>query len=390
MDAQPFAYPDSPRSRPEIPHGACPVIYGHATTGDPPLSTDHSAPTPSIVIPAAQVEPSNAVGFPARLAAIDVGSNAIRMLAAEFRDSTSYSVLRRDRGAVRLGHGSFAAGVLAPEAMDAAVATLTGFRRRMEELGVERYRAVATSAVRESANSADFTERVRREAGLELEVIGGDEEAALVRRAVGSRIELAGRTWALVDVGGGSTELVAMDGAGVVRSGSYPLGAVRLLEEFPPAEESLFRFWIMLAERAAAHLLGTLPGGPEMIGSIAHRPEPAGMIAVGGNIEALARLAGHSANQGVASLHLAELHRLIERIAGLSYRQRIEELGLREDRADVILPASVLYEYLAMVIGADTLLVPWVGVREGVLLALAEVITTETDTPRAPSSGPPR
>ncbi len=319
-------------------------------------------------------------GFPARVAAIDVGSNAIRMLAAEFRDARGYAVLAADRGAVRLGQGSFTAGELASAAMDAAVATLTSFRRRMEELGVGRYRAVATSAVRESANARLFTERVRREAGLELEVISGDEEAALVLRAAGSRIPLQGRDWVLVDVGGGSTEWSYLDARGAVRSDSYPIGAVRLLEELPPAEADLQRFRTILAERVAALFLHIAPRGPE----------PGGMIAAGGNIEALARLAGHSAEQGVAHLTLASLRGQIERIAGLSIRQRIEQLGLREDRADVILPAALLYEHLADLAGADTVLVPWVGVREGVLLGLAGVIARERDMPRAPSSGPPR
>ncbi|HEV2131344.1 MAG TPA: hypothetical protein VGR27_09595, partial [Longimicrobiaceae bacterium] len=228
--------------------------------------------------------------FPARLAAIDVGSNAIRMLAAEFSDPRSYSVIARERGAVRLGRGAFAAGELDAAAMDAAVATLAGFRRGMDELGVERSRAVATSAVRESANGATFAERVRQDTGLELEVIDGDEEAALMRRAVSSRVALAGRRWVLVDVGGGSTELSHLDADRVVRSTSYPIGAVRLLEELPPAEEDLARFRRLLAERAAALSLRAEP----------REPRSTGMIAVGGNIEALARLAGHDAAGGVA------------------------------------------------------------------------------------------
>lgn len=111
--------------------------------------------------------------FPLRVAAVDVGSNAIRFIAAEFGTLSEYRVLAEERVPVRLGHDVFLTGKLAPDAVDAAVQAIAGFRASMEALGIEHYRAVATSATRESRNGADFVERVRDETGMELEAITG-------------------------------------------------------------------------------------------------------------------------------------------------------------------------------------------------------------------------
>src|SRR5215218_6623116 len=131
-----------------------------------------------------------APGFPLRVAAVDVGSNAIRFLAAEFSALGEYDVVEETRMPVRLGHDVFLSGKLTPEAMDAAVDAIKGFRGRMEALGIEHYRAVATSATRESRNGAEMVARVRREAGIELEVITGAEEARLVNVAIATHVKM--------------------------------------------------------------------------------------------------------------------------------------------------------------------------------------------------------
>ncbi len=119
-------------------------------------------------------KPSRRVN-PFRCAAVDVGSNAIRFLAAEFAAPSRFTVLRAERNAVRLGHGVFVNGRLSPGELEEAVQVLRGYALLMRELGITSYRAVATSAVRESGNGEEFLGRVREEAGLELEVINGSE-----------------------------------------------------------------------------------------------------------------------------------------------------------------------------------------------------------------------
>src|SRR5687768_9162979 len=178
----------------------------------------------------AVVDPS----APLRLASVDVGSNAIRLLVADFespRDPHSYRVISQERIPVRLGHDVFRHGAIASEMADRAVRALASFNRQMEALNVTRYRAVATSAVRESRNGEAFVARVQRATGLELEVITGSEEARLVQMAVRSRIPYEGHRWAVVDVGGGSVEVLLVSEAGILWSESHSMGTVRLLEE---------------------------------------------------------------------------------------------------------------------------------------------------------------
>ncbi len=323
---------------------------------------------------------SSHAALPLRVAAIDAGSNALRLLATEFTTPTRYTTLALERGAVRLGEDVFRLGQLGPDVMAAAVEAFVFFRRRMEEVRVSRYRAVTTSAVRESANRDEFLERVRQETGIELEVISGTEEAALVQRAVASRMALRRGPWVLVDVGGGSTEVSGVGEGAAPASASYPVGAVRLLRDLPPPEEDLERFRQLLAQYVAG--LG--------ISLAADHERPAGLIAIGGNIEALARLAGKAdTGEGTASLSLAELRALIAKLSRLSLRHRIEELALRPDRADVILPAALLYEHLALLADVEEVRVPWVGVREGIVFELLDAALRGEDTPPASTPIPP-
>lgn len=301
--------------------------------------------------------------FPLRLAAVDVGSNAIRFLAAEFRALGEYEVLEEERVAVRLGHDVFLTGRLAPDAVDAAVQAISRFRGRMEALGISHYRAVATSATREARNGAELVARVRREAGIELEMITGQEEARLVYLTVANRIPLGDDRWITVDVGGGSVEVSLVDSSGILWSESHVMGSVRLLEELSSAGDDPGRFQRLLREYAA-----TL-----QIPIIAQHWKPRGTIATGGNAEALARLAGFEATRGkVAAVPLGTLRGVVELLSKMSYKQRVEQLGLREDRADVILPAGMIYERVATVARADELLVPSVGLKDGILIDLAE------------------
>ena len=308
-------------------------------------------------------------GFPLRVACVDMGSNAIRFLAAEFSDETEYTVLASERRPVRLGHSVFLSGVLDAGAMDAAVEALTDFKRQMDELDVQHYRAVATSAVREAKNGDEFVKRIKNEAGLKLEVISGSEEARLVHTAVATRIPLGDRKWLLVDLGGGSVEVSLVDQTGSYWSESHTMGSVRLLEELTGAGADPGRFRRLLAEYIAVLKMPVLTEGQPL----------AGYIATGGNIEALAKLAGFPDEVGVTNLPVDTLQSVIEELARLSYRQRVDDLGLRDDRADVILPAAMVYERLAELCGASEILVPHVGVKEGVLYDLVDELMSRQD-----------
>lgn len=311
-----------------------------------------------------------------RVAAIDVGSNALRFIAAE-RSPIGPAILEKSRAAVRLGHEAFRTGLLLPAAIDEAIASLRGFRARIDALEIRRYRAVATSAVRESRNGADLIRRARTEARIELEPITAGEEIRLAWLAMRERVDLGERPWLLADLGGGSLELSLIDCEHVHWSASHPLGAVRLLEELTPADRDPERLRARIADSMTA--LDRPPAS-----------EIAGFIATGGNIEALAELAGAKVDRhGVARLSRKRLGRLIERLAGMSVRRRITELGLRPDRADVILPAAVVYEHLCRATGAVRIIVPNVGVKEGILVELGAAVTGSLPSGDRPGTAGP-
>ena len=197
---------------------------------------------------------------PPRVAAVDVGSNAIRFLAAELPPDGELRVLASERRPVRLGHGVYLSGRLDRAPLEAAVATLCELKAASDRLGVSRIRAVATSAVRESSNGGELVERVRREAGLELEVISGSEEARLAHLAVAARVPLGDRRWLLVDLGGGSVEVSLVDRHGVLWSESHTMGSVRLLEELTEAGDEPGRFLRLLGEYVATLRLPAAAG----------------------------------------------------------------------------------------------------------------------------------
>jgi exopolyphosphatase/guanosine-5'-triphosphate,3'-diphosphate pyrophosphatase len=292
--------------------------------------------------------------FPARLAAIDLGSNAIRFVVAEFKDSNEYRLIEQVRLPMRLGRSVFDRGELTPEVISGTLAALQTIADKMQDLAVEGYRAVATSAVRESRNRDELIERARAQTGIELEIITGDEEARLVYLAVRTRMSLGAVPWLLVDIGGGSMEIAAIDDERMLRVESHRVGALRFAGHANAESDDVGR----MREEIES-----------FVSQLEHSPvfgfQFAGMIAGGGSIDALVRLIGQPALKRTA------MNNVITRLAPLSYAERARQFKLPADRADVILAAAILYERIAAHIGADEIIVPQVGVKEGVLLELA-------------------
>jgi exopolyphosphatase/guanosine-5'-triphosphate,3'-diphosphate pyrophosphatase len=299
--------------------------------------------------------------FPLRVAAIDLGSNGLRCLAVEAQEAGRWTTLYSERYPIRLGHDVFVTGRLSQPTLHATFQALSQFLEALKAHQVDHYQAVATSALRESENGEDLLRRARKELGLAIQVITGSEEARLIHRAVRGRVNLDPGPWLLADLGGGSVEVILADAAGILWSQSHTMGAVRLLEELVGSGEEPGRFLRLLTEYISTL---RIPSGPR---------QPVGMVATGGNSEALARLAAAAPDErGISLLPLGELEKVILTLSGLSYRQRVEKLGLREDRADVILPAAVVYARLARQAGVARLLVPFVGLRDGVIADLLD------------------
>src|SRR5262245_12432283 len=168
--------------------------------------------------------------FPIRCAGMDIGSNAFRLVIAEFKTPTQYKVLERVRVPVRLGESVFKSGRIDAVTMETALDAFRTFRRTMESHGVVVHRAVATSATREARNRAAFLERVHQESGLDLEMIQGTEEARLVALGVRSRLSLDRGLSVILDVGGGSSEIALVGQGEILVVESHDVGGVRLLE----------------------------------------------------------------------------------------------------------------------------------------------------------------
>src|SRR5438067_2037281 len=194
---------------------------------------------------------------PVRLAAIDVGSNSVHVVVADVSADGRVEVVDRVKEMVRLGRHTFTTGRLPPAAMDLAVGAVKTFARLAHARRVVRMRAVATSAVREARNGMAFVRRLRRETGLPVKVITGAEEARLIFRAAQHALGLRGGPHLLLDVGGGSVELVLVQQGRPLWLRSLPLGAARLAERFltsdPPTKRQIQRL-----EKHLARELGSL------------------------------------------------------------------------------------------------------------------------------------
>ncbi|HWO22909.1 MAG TPA: HD domain-containing protein [Kofleriaceae bacterium] len=311
---------------------------------------------------------------PLRLGAIDTGSNAIRVVIAELT-ATELVRIEAERVPVRLGHHAFTRSELDPATIDQAVAAFVHFRERFNHHGVTIYRAVATSAVRSSSNRDVLLHRLYHEAGIELEVIEGEEEARLVRKATLAALGAAAASptsasalRAILDLGGGSLEVNLRAAAvGAWRGYSLPVGTVRLMETFGlvgaigDAEAAMVR-------RYTATLMQTIPQVAAGAGIAA---------ATGGNAEALAKIVGDvaaadGAAPGLPGIELAALERELPALVGATVEERMARYGIKRDRAEVIAIAGLVFTTAARQLGLSRLVTPGVGVREAVLLELAE------------------
>lgn len=316
-------------------------------------------------------------GSPVRIAAIDAGSNAIRLAIAEVRPAAGIAVVETERFPVRLGHRVFLEHRLDAPTIARAADAFRNFRGMLDRYQVKSYRAVATSAAREARNRQVLLRRIRRASGIRLQVIGSAEEARLVRHAV---VQALGEQMAprlIFDLGGGSLEITLLHVEGVEASFALPLGTVRLMESLSLGDRITREQVRALRDRVFATLVSAWPDPPELADSI--------VVGCGGNAEALARITAGSPYRGVPVLHMGLLKRLLPEILRLDVRGRMKAFGVRRDRADVMPIAAVIFATLAEWLDLRSVLVPGVGVREGILRDLAVSLLR-----RRPSAGEAR
>jgi len=300
-----------------------------------------------------------------KLAAIDVGSNAMRLAIASADDEGKLRIVLTDREAVRLGADVFAKGEISDSRLVEAMDAFLKFRRLINQHKAKLVRAVGTSALREARNRDYCISQIAKATEIIIEPISGEEEARLILLAASRAVNLGGKVALLVDIGGGSVEITLASGREIIATESFGIGTVRLLQmlEQQKRGERVFR---QLA-REYINVSGT-----RLRKEIGERKVDL-CIGTGGNVESLGDLRAQLCDgEDDTSLSMDELDSILKELQSRSYEDRIKDFGLRPDRADVIIPATIVLQTVAKEAQIRQILIPRVGVREGLLIDMTE------------------
>ncbi len=303
-----------------------------------------------------------------RLAAIDIGTNSIRLVVAEVQPDGSYRVLDEDREMTRLGRGLYRDGRLGDTPMQQSLQALGRMKAIADGFGVAELRAIATAAVREAANGRDFVSEAWRRHRVRLEVVPAEDEARLAFRSVTRHFDLDDQLTAIVDIGGGSTEVILAAGGLVEQVVSLPLGAVRLAERYCKSDPLRRKHWKAL-RRTIDQTIEDAIGKPPFAAEV--------MIGSGGTFTNLAEMAQAERDGKVTSardyqLSRAEITRLLARLTETPLDVRRQIPGLNPQRADIIVAGVAVIARLTRWLGTQRVLVNDRGVRDGVLLSMID------------------
>ncbi len=287
-----------------------------------------------------------------KFAAIDIGSNAVRLLFCnvyENGNKTTFKKAELIRIPLRLGEDSFLHKKISEKKIEKLIIAMKAFKNLIDVYDAIDYRACATSAMRDADNRYEIAERVKKEAGIKIEIIDGKTEADII---YANRIEEhldKSNNYLYIDIGGGSTEITLFSKNKAVVSQSFNVGTVRMLHNQIDKEYwNYFKGWVK-----------------EVTGDY----KPLIAIGSGGNINKLFKMTGKKNNKPLAVVKLKSLCELIE---SYTYEERIQELGLNPDRADVIVPASKILMSILKKAEIEKIIVPQVGLSDGIVHQLYE------------------
>jgi exopolyphosphatase/guanosine-5'-triphosphate,3'-diphosphate pyrophosphatase len=301
------------------------------------------------------------------IAAIDIGSNAMRLIVGRLGYNNQLETVENLRLPVRLGQDVFSKGQIREQTIQDALEAFIRFRKVADDYEVEKIRAVATSAMREASNSDILCDRIARTTGIEIEIISGEEEARLIHLAVSQAVNLKNKHAILIDIGGGSVEVTLSQGNNILSTESYNMGTVRLLEKLSK-KPSKIPFDKLVREYAEAAKL-------RIDNEIGNKKVEL-CIGTGGNIEEMGVLRKKIFKQDSAELiKLAELEKLVGILSKLTVQERMRAFKLKPDRADVILPASIVLKMIAQEAHVKEIKIPNVGLKDGILIDLAQSLS---------------
>ncbi|WP_316799389.1 exopolyphosphatase [Pedobacter frigidisoli] len=287
-----------------------------------------------------------------RYAAVDVGSNAVRLLIADISKQDGEYKYKKNtliRVPLRLGDDAFLDKHISEKKTGDLIKTMQAFKHLMDVYHVSEYLACATSAMREASNGLDIVQQIQEQANLKLEIIEGQREANII---YANHIEADlddSKTYLYIDVGGGSTELSVFVKGVPEASRSFNIGTIRMLDNQDKEETwDEMREWVKEHTKQYKHLAA---------------------IGTGGNINKLFRM---SEEKEGAPMSLQKLNALYNKLTSYSLKERINVLGLNTDRADVIIPACEIYLTLMKWTGIKQIYVPKVGMADGIIKLLIE------------------
>ncbi|MBU3682122.1 MAG: exopolyphosphatase [Flavobacterium sp.] len=286
-----------------------------------------------------------------KYAAIDIGSNAMRLLVAnvveESGKPTQFNKSSLVRLPIRLGQDAFTTGIITAENIDRMIDGMNAYKLLMKVHKVKDFRALATSAMREAKNGQEVIDKVMAKTGINIEIIDGKKEAAIIASTDISHLVNTDNSYLFVDVGGGSTEFSLFSAGKIVASKSFKIGTVRLLNKMVPnAIWQEIQDWIEGHSAPFAQI--------SLIGS-------------GGNINKLFKMSEKPID---TPLSYAYLNKIYNQLNGLTYNDLVGEMGLNPDRADVIVLATKIYLNAMKWSGSKQIFVPKIGLSDGIVKAM--------------------
>jgi len=292
-----------------------------------------------------------------RYAAIDIGSNAIRLLIADILQNGKIVSFKKNtliRVPLRLGDDAFLDKKISVKKIEELLKTMVAFRNLIDVYKVSDYMACATSAMREASNGSSIVSLIKSEAGINLEIVEGQREANII---YASHIEESldrKKDYLYIDVGGGSTELSVFSKGEMVASRSFNLGGIRILDNQDKDETwADMKEWVKHQAQTNKNLSG---------------------IGTGGNINRLFKMADQKDGTAITFLKLKSIY---DYLNSFSLKDRINVLGLNQDRADVIIPAAEIYLSVMKWGGVKQIFVPRVGLVDGIIQLLIDKNFTE-------------
>lgn len=288
-----------------------------------------------------------------KYAAIDIGSNAIRLLISNvIIDNDKEPQFKKSslvRVPIRLGADAFVTGLISEENIERMTDAMKAFNLLMNVHGVEKYKACATSAMREATNGQEVVQIILEKTGIEIDVIDGKKEAAIIFSTDLSELIESDQSYLYVDVGGGSTEFTIFSKGRIINSKSFKMGTVRLMNNSKSENKVIFKevqHWIEENTKNIKKI--------SLIGS-------------GGNINKIFKMSGRTIGKPISYIYLNAQYQFLKK---MSYKDRISELSLNPDRADVIIPATKIYLSAMKWSGARKVFVPKIGLSDGIIKSL--------------------